>query len=151
MAGSRSLRAGAILDWLDEQVPPELALIPRSGEDRRHALHICALATGLADKAVSFIYSRLFHGQTSDAWDARCQTQIHDVLVVLERECGEYWWGGAAIGHADIAVACTLRFLGEAHPGLFDVATYPALAAHCGRCEAMKAFSSVVQPFSPPS
>jgi hypothetical protein len=44
-----------------------------------------------------------------------------------------------------------LRFTTEAHPQLFDVARYPALAAHAARCEAMPAFVEIVQPLRPPS
>lgn len=148
--GTPIVESGAILDWLDEQVSPELALIPRSGEGRRDALHVSALATGLADKAVSFFYSRIFHAETSKIWVDRCHAQIHDVLEELESTCGDGWWGGAAISHADIAVACTLRFLKEAHPTLFDTAKFPKLISHSERCEAMEAFSGAAQTFSPP-
>ena len=151
--GTALIESGAILDYLDNLASPEKALVPRSGESRYRQLRIAALATGLADKAVSFFYSRVFHAETSTVWVARCHAQIHDVLELLERECGalsEPWWNGSAPGHADIAIACVLRFLGEAHPGLFDAARYPALGAHCARCEAMTAFSGVVQAFSPP-
>src|SRR6202051_2771126 len=41
-----------ILDWLDETVGPERALIASGGPQRRAALKICGLATGLADKSV---------------------------------------------------------------------------------------------------
>ncbi len=34
-------------------------MIADSGERRRQALKVCALATGLADKAVSLIYERV--------------------------------------------------------------------------------------------
>ena len=44
-----------------------------------------------------------------------------------------------------------VRFTGEAHPGLFDAARYPALAAHAARCEALPPFQEIVQPLSPPS
>jgi glutathione S-transferase len=44
-----------------------------------------------------------------------------------------------------------LRFTGEAHPGLFDEARYPALLAHAARCEALPPFVEIVQPLSPPS
>ena len=55
------------------------------------------------------------------------------------------------IGHADIAVACVLRFTAEAHPGLLDVVRYPALVAHAARCEALQPFREIVQPLAPPS
>lgn len=84
----------------------------------------------------------------------RCQTQIAGVLDALEADRAtrstEFWFGGR-IGHADIAVACALRFTREAHPGLFDPTMSPALAAHAARCEALPAFLDIVQPLIPPS
>jgi glutathione S-transferase len=151
--GEALIESGAILDYLDGLVPPERALIAAAGNARRKAMHIAALATGLADKAVSFFYSRVFHGEASPVWVARCQTQIHDVLVVLEHECatrGTDWWHRDTPGHADIAVACVLRFVAESHPGIVTLSDYPALAAHCAACEATDAFSGAVQVFSPP-
>ena len=61
------------------------------------------------------------------------------------------WWFGDHIGHADIAVACVLRFAGEAHPALFPAARYPALSAHCAACEALPPFAEIAQPLAPPS
>jgi glutathione S-transferase len=55
------------------------------------------------------------------------------------------------IGHADIAVACALRFTREAHPGLFDEPRWPALAAHAAICEELEAFREIAQPFLPPA
>ena len=101
--------------------------------NRREALKVCALATGLGDKAVSLVYERLLHREKSDVWMKRCETQIAGVLDVLEADRAgrkSAFWFGDAIGHADIAVACVIRFTREAHPGVFDVARWPALAAH---------------------
>jgi glutathione S-transferase len=47
---------------------------------------------------------------------------------------------------ADVAVACALRFVGEAHPSLWTARDYPALAAHAQRCESMVLFQRFVQP-----
>jgi glutathione S-transferase len=60
-------------------------------------------------------------------------------------------WFGEKIDHADIAVACALRFTREAHPQLFDAARCPALSAHTARCEALPVFCEIVQPLNPPS
>ena len=141
--------SAAILDWLDELAGPERALIPRSGVERRHALKICALASGLADKAVSLVYERVIHDRSTDVWQARCREQIAGVLDALEadRSSREPWWAGASPGHPDIAVACVLRFLSEAHPDVFDPARWPSLAAHARTCEALPAFGAVTQPF----
>jgi len=144
----------AILDWLDEEVGEARALIAVRGKERCQALKICALATGLADKAVSLLYERILHASMSQAWIERCRGQIGRVLEALEGDRaarpGAFWFG-ERIGHADIAVACAVRFTREAHPGLFDEAERPALAAHAARCEGLAPFRDIVQPLAPPS
>jgi hypothetical protein len=52
-SGEVLIESTAILDYLDELVGPGHAMIAERGPERRHALKICALATGLADKAVT--------------------------------------------------------------------------------------------------
>ncbi len=147
------IESTAILDYLDELVGPDKAMMARSGPERRHALKVCALATGLGDKAVSLIYERVLRKDQLQLWVERCQTQIGGVLAALEKEraavASPYWFGNG-IGHADIAVACVLRFTGEAHPGLFDGIRYPALVAHAARCEALPPFQEIVQKLDPP-
>lgn len=147
------IESTAILDYLDELVGADKAMIARSGPERRHALKVCALATGLGDKAVSLIYERMLRKDQLKLWVERCQVQIGGVLAALEQEraavASPYWFGDR-IGHADIAVACVLRFTGEAHPGLFDAIRYPALVAHAARCEALPPFQEIVQKLDPP-
>jgi glutathione S-transferase len=151
--GEALIESGAILDHLDEHVGPSRAMIAAHGDLRRHALKVCALATGLADKAVSLVYEQVLHQTTSDQWIARCRTQISSVLNVLDADRAgkttRYWFGDA-IGHADIAVACVLRFTRDAHRGLFDENLWPALAAHATTCEALPVFQEIAQPFSAP-
>ena len=145
--GEVLIESGAILDYLDERVGPARALFPPGGAERRRALRIAALGSGLADKAVSLVYERVLHQQASDLWVARCLSQIEGVLDALEH--GDCF--GPTIGHADIMVACALRFLTEAHPGLFDPVRWPLLAGHAARCEAREAFQAIAQTFDPPS
>jgi glutathione S-transferase len=152
--GEVLIESTAILDYLDELVGAEKAMIADKGPERRHALKICALATGLADKAVSLVYERVLRRDQLKLWVERCEAQIGGVLAVLEKEragVASPYWFGTRIGHADIMVACALRFAGEAHPELFDAAGYPSLAAHAARCEALPAFQEIVQPLAPPS
>ena len=152
--GEVLIESAAILDHLDETVGPSKALIADSGAGRRHALRICALATGLGDKAASLIYERVLHREPSQRWIERCENQISGVLDVLEQEragrTGAFWFGDA-IGHADITVACVIRFLREAHPDLFDEERWSGLATHSARCEALPPFREIAQPFLPPS
>jgi glutathione S-transferase len=152
--GEVLIESTAILDYLDELVGPERAMMAARGPERRHALKICALATGLADKAVSLVYERVLRKEPSKIWVDRCETQVGGVLEVLEKARDEVetpGWFGMRIGHADIAVACALRFAGEAHPALFPAARYPALAAHCAACEALPVFQEIGQALNPPS
>jgi glutathione S-transferase len=152
--GEALIESAAILDYLDEIVGPEKAMIAAHGSERRQALRICALATGLADKAVSLAYERVLRRDPLKLWVERCAAQIGGVLEALESErsaiASLYWFGGR-IGHADIAVACALRFTSEAHPSLFGALRHPALTAHAARCEALPAFQEIVQKFNPPS
>jgi glutathione S-transferase len=154
-SGEALIESTAILDYLDEMVGPEKAMIAEKGPERRRGLRICALATGLGDKAVSLLYERVLRkDHQSKIWVERCEAQIGGVLDVLEKERAAIpspYWFGQRIGHADIAVACVLRFAGEAHPGLLSGARYPALSAHAGRCEALPPFRKIVQPLAPPS
>jgi glutathione S-transferase len=152
--GEVLIESTAILDYLDELVGDEKAMIAARGPERRHALKICALATGLADKAVSLVYERVLRRDQLKLWVERCEAQIGGVLDVLEKEragVASPYWFGTHIGHADIMVACALRFTGEGHPQLFDAARYPALTAHAARCEALPEFQEIVQPLAPPS
>ena len=152
--GEALIESTAILDFLDELVGAERAMIAGRGPDRRHHLKICALGSGLADKAVSLVYERVLRKDQLKLWVERCEAQISGVLAVLEQERAgvptSYWFGDT-IGHADIMVACALRFTGEGHPQLFDARRYPRLSEHAARCEALPAFQEIVQPLAPPS
>ena len=152
--GVALMESHLILDYLDECAGADRALIAPSGPARRDALRICALACGIADKAVSLFYEMKLHDVSSDVWIDRCRAQIGGALAMLESERAAQstpYWGGAMIGHADIATACALRFVGEAHPGVIDRTAVPALADLADRCEAMEVFQTICQPFNPPA
>ena len=151
--GTALVESAAILDWLDDQVLPERALLPRSGVGRRDGLRAAALATGLADKSVSLLYEHVLRKQPdrSAVWVARCEAQIAETAALLERERAARtapWWLGDALSHADVAVGCALRFLAEAHPALASRAIGPALRAHAERCEALPEFQAICQPLT---
>jgi glutathione S-transferase len=110
--GEALIESGAILDYLDELVGPERAMIARSGAERRKHLRIVSLATGLGDKAVSLIYERVLRKEQLKLWVERCEIQIAGVLAALEQERAAVatpYWLGDRIGHADIAVTAIPR------------------------------------------
>ena len=138
-----------ILDWLDENGRPRARHAAAKGVERRHQLWLCALATGLGDKSVSLVYESALRREQLKLWVDRCEAQITGALDALEKECAAIrtpYLFGERIGHADIAVACVLRFTREAHSRLFDGTRYPSLKAHAARCEALPAFAEIVQP-----
>ncbi len=90
LAGGEALiDSGAILDHLDEVHGRESALIAPSGPARRAALHRIALATGTAEKAVSFFYAKLFGAPLDPMFVARSEGQIVAGLTALDVECAQ--------------------------------------------------------------
>lgn len=151
--GEALIESAAIVDHLDELHGRDRALIAASGAERRAALRRIALATGTADKAVSFFYARLFAPSLDPAFTERSEGQIRAGLAALEADAAARsgtWWHGAEPGHDDIAVACVARFLAEAYAHLVDLGDYPALAEHSRRAEARAEFRAICQPFIPP-
>jgi glutathione S-transferase len=147
--GTSLIESGAILDAIDELAGAARAMIPREGAARRDALRVISLATGTADKAVSLLYEPLHRAHPSESWMDRCRLQIGDGLRALEddrarRSTG--WWLGEQLSHADVAVGCMLRFVGDAHPRLLDRARTPRLLEHAARCEARPSFLEILQP-----
>lgn len=149
--GEALIESQAILDALDQLAPPGIAMAPAGGAERREALKVCALAMGLCDKAVSLVYEGAIHKRETQVWVDRCRSQIAGCLSELERSRtarATPWWFGSSVGHADVAVACAIRFLGDAHPALFDLAEgWPLLASHAARCESLPPFQEIQQAF----
>ncbi len=146
--------SASILDHLDGLVSADEALHPRTEPERRRSLKITALASGLADKVVSLFYERRLHEAPSAFWEQRCLAQFRTTLDALEADRagrpGPHWFG-ARIGHADIAVAASIRHMRDAHPDLADLGDVPALADHCARHEALPVFREISQPFVTPA
>lgn len=138
-----------ILDHLDGLV--EAPLFPPSGRARTLALRRAALACGAAEKAVSLFYERRLHEAPSALWEDRCKTQIAGTLDALEAEAATGQWQADGIGHDDIALACAIGFIAEAHATTFDLSRWPQIAARARTMEALPAFRAVRQPFLPPS
>jgi glutathione S-transferase len=141
-----------ILDYLDSLVADPM--FPRDQPMRRRALQSAALAMGLAEKAVSLFYERRLHEVTSPVWVARCQSQIGAVLAVLESDRAAQtspFWLGDRISHVDIAVACALRFVTDAHPDVVGAASCPKLLGFAAKLEALEVFQDISQAFVPPA
>ncbi len=144
----------AMIDYLDHLVGPVRALLPQTEPLRHQAIKVMTLATGVLDKGVSRFYEQRLHDMVSPSLMARLTGQIQGALLALEVDRTTrrtpYWFGND-MTHADIAVTCMLRHMGEAQPDLFEGAPYPALAAHAARMEEMPVFQKISQSFIPPA
>ena len=139
--GTTLIDSAAILDWLDQLVGPQRALLPTSGTARQHALQRIALATGTIDKVMAGAYERLVRPQPYrwPEWMARCRTQAEGGLAALEAQA---WPADERLDQASITSACMLGYLRLADPGLAPPGRYPALDALSQRCEALAAFQA---------
>ena len=146
--GEVLLESQALLDYLDEMVGPQRALLPRVGRERRTALRLMATALGAADKAREQVYERAFRPpeKRHEPWLGRCRTQMHGALTELERHAAERgvgrWLVGERMTQADITAVCAFTFLTEALALSAQTAPYPALRALTARCEALPEFAS---------
>src|SRR5580692_1514984 len=154
--GDTLIESSAILDFLDERAAAERALLPRSGESRREALRVMAIATGAAEKGVIQVYETAFRPPEKRyrPWVERCHTQMHAALADLDRLCqaraGE-WLVGNRITQPDITATCVYTFLSDALAINRDAVAYPGLGAVAARCEAMPEFRSVKAAWFPPN
>jgi glutathione S-transferase len=154
--GDTLIESATILDFLDENATAGRALLPRSGEPRREALRIIAIAVGGAEKGVLQVYETAFRPPEKRyrPWVERCHAQMHAALAELDRLCqvrGGEWLIGNRITQADITATCVYTFLSEALDINRDAVVYPALNAVAARCEALPEFRSVKADWFAPS
>src|SRR5918996_3087714 len=83
--GEVLIDSAAILDWLDQTVGPERALLPPGGPERRRALRRIALATGAIDKVGAAAYERIIRPAALrwSEWTLRCLTQGTGAIAAL--------------------------------------------------------------------
>ena len=137
--GDVLIDSAAILDWLDQSVGPERALIPAAGVQRRRVLRRMALATGVVDKAGAAAYERLIRPAAYrwPEWIERCLTQAAGGLEALAAEA---WPVRDRLDQAEITTACMLRYLQIAAPDVLPAGRYPSLDALSERCESRPEF-----------
>ena len=139
--GTTLIDSMAILDWLDQQVGPERALLPSSGTARQEALQRIALATGTIDKVMAVAYERFIRPERYrwTDWIARCRTQAEGGLRAL---AGQGWPSDARLCQDWITTTCMIRYVRLADPELLPAGRYPSLDRLCDRCEALPSFKA---------
>lgn len=155
--GERLMESAAILDYLDEHAGPESALLPRSGQERRQALNLMAMATGAAEKGILQVYERAFRPEARrhQPWVDRCRLQMSGSLAAIDRYLGErgvaQWLVGKRMTQADITAVCVFTFLDDTLRIAADRVMFQSLATLAARCEALPAFQETRVPFFVPT
>jgi glutathione S-transferase len=137
--GATLIDSAAILDWLDQQVGPERALLPANGPARQQALQRIALASGTIDKVMGIGYEQLVRPERYrwPDWIVRCRTQAEGGLAAL---AGLSWPLDQRIDQTWITTSCMMRYVRLAVPDLLPRDRYPTLDVVSDRCEALPAF-----------
>jgi glutathione S-transferase len=153
----RLFESAAILDYLDELVGPDRALLPASGPDRRLALNLMAMATGAAEKGVLQLYEGAFRPEAKrhQPWLDRLRLQMGTSLAAIDRYLGErgvsQWLVGRRMSQADITAVCAFTFLNDSLRVAWDAVMFQSLATLAARCESLPAFQETRTPFFVPS
>jgi glutathione S-transferase len=137
--GEVLIDSAAILDWLDQAVGPERALIPPHGSERRRALRTIALATGAIDKVGAAAYERIIRPAALrwPDWIDRCLIQGEGAIAAL---AAEPWPAAARPDQAQITTACMVRYVRMADSAILPPGRFPSLDALSARCEALPEF-----------
>ena len=150
--GEAIVDSATILDYLDDRVGPDRALVPRSGEARRRVLGAATLATGMADKARLQMYELLFRPKElrHPPLTARLKGQMLAAAAELDKLCAASttpYLFGDRITQADISLGCAFTYATET-AGLEP--PLPALRARAARLAELPAFREIYLPFDAP-
>lgn len=138
------IESASILDYLDEIVGPERALIPRSGSERRKSLRILASATAACDKSIAINYERRRPPQIiSVDWISRCRSQLDAALNELEA-LGLDLRRDQLLRQIEITVGCTYAYVNRVEPDAVR-GRYPKLTRLSEACEARPQFAACPQ------
>jgi glutathione S-transferase len=140
--GTTLIDSAAILDYLDDLVGPDRALLPRSGDARRDALRIMALATGCIDKAMAIAYEHRRPRELMEAsWIARCRSQLDAGLLAVDESAQP---AGDRLMQPQITTAAALGYVRLRVPDALSSGRYRRLDAFAATCEALPAFKACV-------
>jgi glutathione S-transferase len=128
-SGDSLFDSTAILDYLDQQVGPQRALVPPSGAHRQRVLQITACALGVLEKVVAALYERTMHPpeKVHEPWVAHSESQAHSGLRWLDAIVPSPWLAGKAMTQADITTIVTYEFTRIVNEPLLADGRYPTL------------------------
>ena len=141
-SGESLFDSTAILDYLDQQVGAQRALVPASGARRQRVLQVTACALGVLEKVVAALYERTMHPpeKVHEPWVAHNESQAHSGLRWLDAIVPSPWLAGDAMTQADITTVVTYEFTQIVNASLLAGGRYPTLDALAARVRDDPAF-----------
>lgn len=135
-----------ILDYLDERVGPERALVPAFGSLRRQTMSTVALALGVIEKSRILLFERHLRPAhlRYQPWIERWCLQIKSGLGALNDAKRDVWFVGDQMTQADITAGVMYDFVERLHPDLLPVGSYPQLDAHAAACRETGVFQATM-------
>lgn len=142
-SGETLFDSSAILDYLDQLVGGERALVPRGEPERHRVLRITACALGVLEKVVAALYERTMHPpeKVHAPWIAHNEGQARSGLRWLAALTPSPWLAGNALTQADITTIVMYDFTRIVNPELARDGMHPSLDKLAARCGALPAFA----------
>jgi len=129
--GEMLIDSAAILDHLNEELPPDAALLPSGGRARREILRLTAIATAIFERSTACYMERLRPAdhQRTDLLDGQRLSIIGglEALDAASRPGGAI--GRGPLNLAGLSAVVCYEYLVFATPDLPVAATAPALSA----------------------
>ncbi len=140
--GGLLLDSSFILDYLDEMVGPDEALIPPAGPTRHVILSLVAVALGLAEKSVAYRGETVRRPEAlrDPQMIARLERQIGLSLAWLDNQVSDRWMHGSRMTQADVTTAVAVTDLRHKSPHLVAPGRYDRLDTLTDRCELLECF-----------
>ena len=142
--GSTLIDSAAILDYVDNLVGSERALIPAVGEARQRALFLLAIACGTIERSmVANAERRRPSEKQIEERLERLKKQTIQGIVALEKHLDtKEWYLGGKISQPDITTAVGITFINHIFPDLLPIDQLPNLVRLTRKCEDMPAFQA---------
>jgi glutathione S-transferase len=142
-SGEALFDSSAILDYLDQLVGADRALVPPHEPERRQVLRAVACALGVLEKVVAALYEQTMHPpeKLHEPWVAHNESQARSGLEWLGALASSPWLVGARLTQADITTVVMYDFTRLVNPQLIPDGRYPHLDRLATRCGELPAFA----------
>jgi glutathione S-transferase len=151
--GANLVESGAILDEIEQMVPPERRLVPGVNPLRRRVVQAAAIALASAEKAQwAFYEGRVRPAEkVHTPWIEHNDRQVLGGFELLDMTAakieGDGWIAGTPnISQADITTAVAFTFAKLSRPNLELAERFPHLSRFTDRCESLPAFVNAPLP-----